>query len=123
MPLFEGLADIMAVSSLRAGRRDTRIVIERFAEVGRDSLNQPIMSWAEHAKLWANVFFGTGAEQRAAAQTEATQAASFEVLASTKTRSITTADRIAFMNGHWDIRAVVPIGLAGIKINAVMRLP
>lgn len=113
----------MAVSSLRAGRRDTRILIERFIETGRDSLNQPVMAWTEHAKLWANVFFGTGAEQRAAAQTEATQAASFEVLASNMTKAITTADRIAFMNGHWDIRAVVPIGREGIKINAVMRVP
>lgn len=109
--------------SLDAGRRDTRIVIERFIETGRDSLNHPVMDWTEHAKLWASVFFGTGSEQRAAAQTEATQAASFEVLASSKTKAITTADRIAFMNGHWDIRAVVPIGRSGIKINAVMLVP
>jgi head-tail adaptor len=65
----------MAVKTLSASRRDRRISIERFTETGRNSLNEPIMQWAEFAKLWAAVYFGTGAEQRAAAQTEATQAA------------------------------------------------
>jgi hypothetical protein len=30
-------------------------------------------------------------------------------------------DRIAFMDGLWDIRAIVPIGREGLKINAVLR--
>ena len=57
--------------SLDAGRRDKRIVIERYVETGRDALNAPIREWASYANPWASVYYGSGSEQREAAQTSA----------------------------------------------------
>lgn len=105
-----------------AGRRDSLIIVERFEEVGRNDLNEPIKEWAAYTKEWAAVYFGNGAEQRQAAQTEGTQAATFEVLANAKTRAITIGDRVNFDGGAWDIRSTAPIGRTEIKINAVRRL-
>lgn len=106
--------------SLDAGRRDKRIVFERFTEIGRDALNAPIQEWAEYAKAWAAVYYGSGAEQREAAQTSASLSASFEVLANSKTRSLLLTDRIRFDGLLWDIRSTIPFGHnAGVRISAV----
>lgn len=109
--------------SLDSGRRNKRILIEREIETGRDTLNQPIIEWALYAKPSADVIFGSGSEQRAAAQTDATQAATFEILANSKTRALLMTDRVRFLGGLWDIRGIAPIGDAGIKINAVRQVP
>ena len=109
--------------SLNSGRRNKRVVIERLTETGRDTLNQPIIEWTLYAKAWADVIFGSGSEQRAAAQTDATQAATFEVLANSKTRALLMTDRVSFLGGLWDIRGIAPMGDAGIKINAVRQVP
>ncbi|KFG90736.1 Bacteriophage head-tail adaptor [Sphingobium herbicidovorans NBRC 16415] len=105
--------------SLDAGRRNKRIIIERATET-RNSLNEPEKAWVEHTRLWASVYFGSGDEQRQAAQAGGAQAATFEVLANSKSRSLLLTDRVAFDGGIWDIRAIAPMGLnEGVKINAV----
>lgn len=101
--------------------RDRQIIIERLnAHV--DSRGHPTKDagWGRYAAEWAAVYFGTGSEQRAAAQVQSVQAASFEVLSNDKTRGILTSDRIVFDGGYWNIRSVAPIGRnQGVKINAV----
>ncbi|SCW77579.1 head-tail adaptor [Sphingobium faniae] len=108
----------MASGSLRSGRRDRRIIIER-ATITRNPYNEPFETWGEYCREYAAVFYGNGTEQREAAQTQASQVASFEVLANSKTRAISVTDRISFGGGLWDIRSVAPIGRDGVKINAV----
>ncbi|OYW87299.1 MAG: phage head-tail joining protein, partial [Sphingobium sp. 32-64-5] len=77
-----------------------------------------------HCKAYAAIYFGSGSEQREAAQTQAAQAASFVVLSNSKTRDVTVLDRISFAGGLWDIRSVAPIGLnEDVKINAVRAVP
>lgn len=107
--------------SLDAGRRNKRIIIERFTEI-RDTVNQPIKQWSAYARPWADVFYGTSAEQRSAAQADGTQSATFDVLANSKTRALLLTDRISFGGGIWDIRGIAPIDDAGVKITAVRQV-
>ena len=108
---------------MKAGNRPHLITIERSTET-RDALNTPVNRWDEHCKAYAAVYFGSGSEQREAAQTQGSQVASFEVLSNSKTREVTVLDRVRFAGGLWDIRSVAPIGLnEGVKINAVRAVP
>lgn len=106
--------------SLDAGRRNKRITIEQRTAVD-DGYGGDIETWTLFAKPWASVFYGSGAEQREAAQQGGSQSASFEVLSNSKTRIISVANhRVLHDGGVWDIRSVAPIGLnEGVKINAV----
>lgn len=111
------------MAKLRASNRPHLIIVERFTET-RDVLNTPIKVWNEHCKAYAAVYFGSGSEQREAAQTQGAQVASFEILSNANARAITVMDRISFAGGLWDIRSVAPIGLnEGVKINAVRAVP
>ncbi|UZW54963.1 head-tail adaptor protein [Sphingobium sp. JS3065] len=102
---------------MKARNRPHRITVERFTTT-RNAYNEVIETWAPYCEAYAAVYYGTGAEQRQAAQEGASLPASFEVLANSKTREISVMDRISF-NGLWDIRSVAPMGRDGIKINAV----
>lgn len=102
---------------MKARNRHNLIIIER-ATITRNPYNEQIETWAEYCREYADVFYGNGTEQREAAQTQASQVASFEVLANSKTRTISVTDRISF-NGLWDIRSVAPMGRDGIKLTAV----
>ncbi|EQA96845.1 head-tail adaptor protein [Sphingobium baderi] len=103
---------------MKSGPRHDLIVIER-ATITRNPYNEPVETWTEYCREYAAVYYGNGTEQREAAQTQASQVASFEVLANSKTRTISVTDRISFGGGLWDIRSVAPIGRDGVKINAV----
>lgn len=106
--------------SLDSGRRDKKIVIERYTETGRDALNAPIKEWTNYANVSASVYYGSGSEQREAAQTSASLSASFEVLANSKTRGLLMTDRIRFGGLIWDIRSTIPLGHnEGVRITAV----
>ena len=109
--------------SLAAGRRNKRIEIQRAAQE-RNELNEPVERWTAYARPWADVIYGSGVEQRAAAQADATQAASFEILHNSKTRRITVTDRVSFDGGIWDIKAVATMGVnEGIRISAIRQVP
>lgn len=106
--------------SLDSGRRDRLIVIEQKAAQKND-YNEDIETWSEAFKLWASVYFGSGQEQREAAQSQGVQAASFEVLRSTRTRAITiSGHRIRFQDAPWDIQAIAEIGAnEGLRLSAI----
>jgi len=106
---------------MKARNRHDLIVIER-ATITRNAYNETVETWGEYCREYAAVFYGNGTEQREAAQTQASQVASFEVLANSKTREISVTDRISF-NGLWDIRSVAPMGRDGVKINAARQVP
>lgn len=102
---------------MKAGRRKHRIVIER-ASITRNGLNEPIEAWTEWCAEMAAVYYGSGREQREGAQTQASQAASFEVISNSKTRAVSMTDRVNYGGGIWDIHSVAPIDGGEIKINA-----
>lgn len=113
----------MTTPALRAGRRNKQIIIERRI-AKTDGRGQPTkdVAWAEYANPWAAIYYGSGSEQRDAAQQQAQQAATFEILFNSKSRLITPGDdyRIRYGTAIWDIRSVAEIGFnEGIRINAV----
>lgn len=78
-------------------------------------------AWAEYAREYAAVYFGTGTEQREAAQQGGSQTASFEVLSNSKTRAISVINhRIAFDGAIWNITAKQDLGLnEGVRLTAI----
>lgn len=106
--------------SLAAGRRNKRIRIEA-RTVAEDDYGGEAEAWAVYARPWASVYYGSGAEQREAAQQGGSQAASFEVLSNSKTRAISMIDhRIQFDGGIWNITAKQELGAnEGVRITAI----
>ena len=105
---------------MKARERDQKIVIER-KSVTTDDYGNEVESWTTFATEWAKVVYGTGREQREAAQVQASLPATFEVDSNSNTRSATELDRINFDSAYWNI--VAPpndLGLnKGVRITAV----
>lgn len=77
--------------------------------------------WVDAFEEDAAIYYGTGAEQRNAAQTQGEQVATFEVLSNSRTRELSVATyRIKYQGGAWDIHSASDIGLnVRRRINAV----
>lgn len=103
--------------TISAGKRDRRIVIER-ATSTQDDYGEEGPTWTAWCSPFANVRFGTSAERRQAAAEQGSQAATFRVLATEKTRAVTKLDRIGFEGSPWDIEGIVPIGRTEIEFTA-----
>ena len=92
-----------------AGQRDRLIVFERGSATG-DAYGGETPAWAELARAYARVRYGTGQERREAAQEAATQAATFECNWTAALAGVRVSDRVQF-DGPWDITSVAPIRL------------
>lgn len=98
------------------------ITIERAGPDIDDGYTTVPGAWEEWCREWAAIYYGTGTEQRQAAQESASQAASFEVPANSKTRAVSVTDRIVWDGGEWDITANIEIDRgAGRRITAVRK--
>ncbi|MEV4934602.1 phage head closure protein [Sphingobium sp. LSP13-1-1.1] len=106
--------------TLAAGRRNKRITIEARATAD-DGYGGSIETWTPFSRPWVSVYYGSGSEQRAAAQEGGSQAASFEMLSNSKTRAISVIEhRIQFDGGIWDITAKQELGAnEGIRVTAI----
>lgn len=103
---------------MKAGKRDRKVSVERYT-VTEDAFGGTVETWAEHLQAWAQVIYGTGQERREAGRENASQPATFRLLADSETLGITTADRIAFDGANWDIVSLSPLGREGLEITAV----
>lgn len=101
------------------GERDKRIEFQRRTVVENALGGEDEVSWPPIEKAWAKVLFGTGAERREAAVERSSQAATFDVAASSKRRTVTAGDRILFMGRGWDITSIALIGRDRIDFTAV----
>lgn len=106
-----------------AGERDQRIRFER-ATVTRSALGGKAAGsadWAALGSRWAKLRWGSGAERRAAAVEQATQAATFRVLADSLTRTVTEQDRIVHPQSGltFDITGLAWIGRSEIEFTGV----
>ena len=106
---------------MKATPRKQKIVIERMTAVTDDYGHQDGSNWTPYITCYANVIYGSGREQREAAQLQASLPATFEVLSNDKTRSVTATDRIQFKSEAWNIIAPPnDLGLNdGVRIQAV----
>lgn len=96
-----------------------RVMFQRQLLASTDDYGAETYEWADYVGAWAAVFFGTGDERREAAQENATVAATFRVLSTPKTRTISVTDRIEFQSAYWDISSAIPLGLNdGVEIVA-----
>ena len=114
--------------SLDSGRRDKRIAFKA-KRAGVDGRGHSTVgeAWELLGKASAAIYFGSGEEQRAAAQDSGVQRASFEVLANSVTRALSVGNRLYYPIRDadpekwpaWDIRAIAPIGSnEGFRITA-----
>ncbi|MEA3541943.1 MAG: head-tail adaptor protein [Pseudomonadota bacterium] len=114
--------------SLDSGRRDKRIAFKA-KRAGVDGRGHSTVgeAWELLGKASAAIYFGSGEEQRAAAQDGGVQRASFEVLANSVTRALSVGNRLYYPIRDadpekwpaWDIRAIAPIGSnEGFRITA-----
>ena len=106
--------------SLDDGARDKRITIEA-RTVAEDGYGGEVETWTPYARPWADVIYGSGTEQRQAAQDGGSQTASFEIPSNTKSRAIsTTGHRISFEGGIWNITAKQDMGLnEGVRLTGI----
>jgi SPP1 family predicted phage head-tail adaptor len=101
-----------------ASKRDRRIVFER-ATTSEGPHGDEVATWKRLEERWAQVLFGAGAERRQAAQTGASQAATFRVLSDSMTRDVRVTDRIQFDGAAWNIVGIAPLDRASIDFSAV----
>jgi len=100
--------------------RPHKIEIQRAGPPVDDGYTTIPGPWATWCMEYAAIYYGTGTEQRQAAQEQAAQTASFEVLSNAKTRAVSVGDRIVYGGGNWDITAHNDLGLNdGVRITAV----
>lgn len=89
---------------MKARERNQKIVIER-KTVTTDDYGGEVETWATFATEWAKVVYGSGREQREAAQLQGSLPAAFEVDSNSNTRAVTELDRINFDGAYWNISA------------------
>lgn len=106
-------------------RRPHRVTFEKRSVTQDAYSGHDIETWTPHFDEMAAIFYGTGTEQRAAAQLQGEQTASFEVLSNSRTRELTIADyRIVERGAAWNIRALSDMGFNdGVKVTAVRAVP
>jgi SPP1 family predicted phage head-tail adaptor len=93
-----------------AGNRTRRITIER-STANTDSYGGERPAWSPLADAFAEVLFGTGAERREAAQTQAAMTATFIVPWTPTLAGVVPKDRINGVGAYWNITSAVPVGL------------
>lgn len=87
---------------MRAGKLDRRLTIRRFTETGRNEFNEPVISWADVATVWAQQRPNRGSERFAAAQIAGTAVMTFHI----RYRSdITVQDRLVYEGQEYEIVA------------------
>lgn len=102
-----------------AGKRDRKIIFERYSS-SVDDYGGETPQWQLFCEAWADINYGRGDERREAAQESSQAVATFQVLANSDTRDVTTLDRINF-EGFWDIVSAVPNRRKFIDITAIRQ--
>jgi head-tail adaptor len=105
---------------LGAGELDSRVAVLA-RTVTEDDYGGEVETWAESGLLSAKVNYGTGREQREAAQEVASLPATVLLRWSSYTSALGTADnRLRFDGGDWDIESVAPLG-RGVAVSVTVR--
>lgn len=93
------------------GQRDVLIIVQRRGAETDDGYTKQPGAWAEYARGWARLRYGSASERREAAQDRAAQAATFELDWTPKLAAILLTDRIIAFDTAWDISSAVVIRL------------
>jgi SPP1 family predicted phage head-tail adaptor len=106
---------------MKAGPRNRKVTFERQGEPFDDGYTTQPGEWGPYCTEWAAVTFGTGQERRAAAQEQASNSATFQVLRNAKTAALLPTDRINLDGQFYDITSIVPSRElnAGVDVTGV----
>lgn len=88
------------------GELDRRITLQRFTEVSRDEVNEPIQDWVVLKTVWARRRDVSDGEREASGQVGSTLISRFVVRSSSVTRTITPVDRLQHDSATWNIQGV-----------------
>ena len=89
-----------------AGRLDLKVAFQRLAAGAVDGLNEPIEDWQHYAWAWAHRRDMSDQERLAAGEEAGALQARFVVRSNTKTRALTTDDRLVLRGVTWNIVGV-----------------
>jgi len=103
------------------GKRDRRIIVERDSAGTENDFGEPVEGWAKLHNFMARVVYGKGEERRAAAIEGGSQAASFRVVRSARSRAVKVGDRISFDGALWDIESTPEYGRRELEFIATRR--
>lgn len=112
---------------MRSGDRKWKIIIQRAGAPGDDGYTTTPGAFTTYTTQRAAIYYGTGKEQREAAQEVGSQPASFEVPSNSLTRATSVTDRLCYPVSDpdpanwpaWDIQAVSDLGFnVGVRITA-----
>lgn len=105
------------------GQRHCLIVIQRQGAETDDGYTKLPGAWADYARAWARVSYGTSAERREAAQERASRTATFECDWSPALALVKSTDRLIAFDTGWDVTdAAVIGGNREVHITAVANL-
>lgn len=105
------------------GQRTCLVVIQRQGAGTHDGYTNRPGAWAEYARAWARVRYGTAAERREAAQERASRTATFECDWTPTLAAVRSTDRLVVLGAAWDISDAAVIGANGeVHITAVANL-
>ncbi|KPH66898.1 head-tail adaptor protein [Novosphingobium sp. ST904] len=96
---------------MTAGPRDKLVTLQRYTATEDDYGEDQPMIWPEFGREWARIIWGRRSERREAAQMQAQQAATIQVLDNSSTRSLRAQDRFAWNGMIFDIAA------PGVPVN------
>lgn len=102
-----------------AGRRDTRIELQRQA-IGRNDWNEDVGAWATFAQAMASVSYGRADERRTAAMEQGVEVATFTIPDTPSTRQLQPRNRVLAKGRAWDVASVVPIERRELAITATI---
>lgn len=86
-----------------AGDLDRRITIQRYTSTTND-FNEEVKSWADLTTVWAMRRDASDGERVTAGKEGAFLMSRFTVRSSSKTRTVTPADRLSYDGAVWNIR-------------------
>lgn len=105
------------------GQRDVLVIVERRGADTDDGYTKQPGAWAEYARGWARVRYGSSSERREAAQERAIQAATFEFAWTPKLEAVRTTDRLIALGSAWDIASRIITGLRDeVHVTAAANL-
>lgn len=105
------------------GQRHHLIVIQRQGAETDDGYTKRPGAWADYARAWARIRYGTSAERREAAQERASRTATFECDWSPTLAAVKPTDRLIVFDTAWDISDAAVMGSnREVHITAVANL-
>jgi head-tail adaptor len=107
----------MSFDRVRIGQRD-RLITVQAATPTTDDYGGETMTYADVEQAYARVTFGTAAEKREAAQVNAIQTATFEVLPTQALLDTPMMSRIVFDGSNWNITEKAEVDRNTLRFTA-----